>query len=281
VFDSFRYKTLQIEVATACNLDCTICLRRKLERPERFLTLSDFKRILEPGLFRYVGLHGWGEPLLNRHVFKMVEYARSKGVITNLTTNGTLLADKLEAIFRSGLEEIAFGIYDPDLLFNVIPNINDFLTEKNKRGVKNPKTYFDITLYRENRDHIPGLIRLASEIGIKGVIIHRLFNLYGIDSEAECLSAEDEKKFFKETRKMARSLQIKLYLPKRHSYPCLIIKRSIFVTVDGKITPCTYLPEEYIGNVFEEKWNHILKSNKYNDFLRNMKQHPVCGKCRW
>ncbi len=281
MLDSFRYRTLQVEVATACNLDCAICLRKGIGRPNRFLSLSDFKSILDPGLFRYVGLHGWGEPLLNQHIFNMVEYARSKGVVTNLTTNGTLIKDRTDEILGSGLEEIAFGIYDPHLLSRILPEIEGFIGERNKRGLKVPKAYFDITLYQGNRDRIPDLIRSASDVGIEAVIIHRLFNLYGVDSEAECLSAEDEKDLFKEIRKISRSLKIELYLPKRHSHPCLIVKRSIFVTVDGKVTPCTYLPEEHLGDALQETVKGILKSRRYANFVRKMKQHPVCGKCRW
>jgi MoaA/NifB/PqqE/SkfB family radical SAM enzyme len=283
VFDSFRHRTLQVEVATACNLDCTICLRRKLGRPNRFLPFSDFKRILDPGLFRYVGLHGWGEPLLNERIFEMIKYARLNGIITNLTTNGTLLARKGKAdeIFKSGLNEIAFGIYDPDLLANVLPHIEDFIDERNKKNQKVPKAYFDITLYQKNRNQVPDLIRLASDIGIEAVILHRLFNLYSVDSEEECLSTEDEKDLFKEIKKIAQSRRIELYFPRRHSLPCLIVKRSIFVTVDGKVTPCTYLPEEYMGDALQETVKGILKSKRYGDFIRKMKQHPVCGKCRW
>jgi len=252
-----------------------------LERPNRFLSLDNFKDMLDPGLFRYVGLHGWGEPLLNQQTFEMVEYARSKGVITNLTTNGTLLADRIDEILDSGLDEIAFGIYDPDLLSNVLPDIENFLRERNKRGLKNPRIYFDITLYQKNQDRIPGLIRLASDVGIGAVIIHRLFNLYGMDSKAKCLFREAEKNLFKEIRKISRSLKLKLYLPKKHSCPCLIVKRSIFVTVDGKVTPCTYLPEEHIGDAFQEGLKHILESKGYGNFIRKMKQHSICSKCRW
>jgi len=281
VFDFFRNRTLQVEITTACNLDCAICLKRDLKRPNRFLSLDDFKHILDPGIFRYVGLHGWGEPLLNRHTFDMVEYARSKGVITNLTTNGTLLLDRTDEILGSGLEEIAIGIYNPDLLSNVLPDIEGFVGERKKRGLKSPRIYFDITLYQANRDRITDLIRLASDIGIDAVILHRLFNLYSVDSEAECLSLEDESDLFKVIREIARSLKIELYLPKRHTYPCQIVKQSIFGTVDGKVTPCTYLPEEHIGDAFQEGLKHILKSKGYGDFIRKMKQHHICGKCRW
>ena len=95
--------------------DFTGYLKSTLECPENFLRARcrDLKRILDPGLFRYVGLHGWGEPLLNRQIFEMIKYARSKGVITNLTTNGTLIRDRTDEILGSGLEEIACTIQPP------------------------------------------------------------------------------------------------------------------------------------------------------------------------
>ena len=247
----------------------------------RFLSIHDFRRFLDPGLFRYVGLHGWGEPLLNPHIFEMVKYARSKGVIANLTTNGTLLAGVMDEIFSSGLDEIAVGVYDSDLFSNVLIDIENFLIEKDKRGLKHPKLYLDITLYRENCDKITEMIRLASEVGIKAVIIHRLFNLYESDSNQQCLSSEEEKHYFKEAKKIARLRRMDLYLPERHSLPCRVVKRSIFVTLDGKVTPCTYLFEEQIGNAFEHGLKAILNSKRYADFLRGMKQHPLCGRCTW
>lgn len=281
MFDIFHSRTLQVEVTTACNLECDICLRKYRKGPGRFLSLVDFKRILNPGLFRYVGLHGWGEPLLNRYIFEMVKFAGSKGVITNLTTNGTLLSDRMGEIFGSGLKEIAFGIYDPDLLSNVLPFIEEFVKERNKKGLKEPKTYFDITLYKTNRLIIPDMIRLASDIGIEAVILHRLFDSQDVESETQHLLEDDEKDLFKKAKRIARSLNIELYLPGKHTCPCLIVQRSIFVTVTGKVTPCTYLLEEYIGDAFHDGVEGILRSRGYKDFVKNMKQHPICSKCRW
>jgi len=244
-------------------------------------SLVDFKRILEPGLFRYVGLHGWGEPLLNRYIFEMVKFAWSKGVITNLTTNGTLLSERMDEIFGSGLKEIAFGIYDPELLSNVLPNIEKFVKERNKRGLKDPKTYFDITLYQTNQNIIPDIIRLASDIGIEAVILHRLFDPYADNSETRYLPADDEKYLFKELKKLARSLNMELYLPGKHTWPCLIVQRSIFVTVTGKVTPCTYLLEEHFGDALNNGVKSVLSSRGYKNFVKNMKQHPICSKCKW
>ena len=273
--------TLQIEPTSACNLDCQICMRRNLERPIAFLSFDNFKKILNSGNFRYVGLHGWGEPLLNQQLFEMVRYAESKGVSTNLTTNGTLVRENTDNILSSGLREIAFGIYDKELFSRSLPQIEELIVERDKRHSKIPKTYLDITIYQGNLSQILSLIKLASEIRIDSVILHRLFNIYKVDSSAKCLSNGEENELFTQVKELVKKLKLRVYLPPKHSFPCRIVKRSIFVTVEGEVTPCCYLPEFSLGNAMEQGVREIMRSEAYAEFVKNMKNHPICSKCQW
>ena len=277
----FRYLTLQIEPTSACNLDCKICMRRNLERPTSFLPLDNFKRILDSGNFRYVGLHGWGEPLLSQQLFEMIGYAESRGVSTNLTTNGTLIRENVDNIFNSGLREIAFGVYDRQLFSGNLSQIEELVRNKSKRSSKTPKTYLDITIYKENLAQILDLLKIAFHLRIDAVILHRLFNVYKVNPNIEYLSTEEEEQLFVEVRQLARTLKLELYLPPKHSFPCRIVKRSIFVTVEGKVTPCCFLPEFYLGNALEEGVGKVMRSKAYTEFVKNMKQHPICSKCQW
>ena len=205
-------------------------MRRNLERPVTSLSVDDFKRILDSGRFRYVGLHGWGEPLLNQQLFEMIKYAESRGVFTNLTTNGTLIRENIDGIFDSGLREIAFGIYDKELFLRSSPQIEELIREKSKRGSKMPKTYLDITIYKGNLAQISDLVKLAPELQVDAVILHRLFNVYKVDPTVEYLSVGEEAELFAEVSQLARTLKLELYLPPKHSFPCRVIKYSIFVT---------------------------------------------------
>jgi MoaA/NifB/PqqE/SkfB family radical SAM enzyme len=256
-------------------------MRRNLERPVTSLSFDNFQKLLDSGNFRYVGLHGWGEPLLNQQLFEMVKYAEAKGVSTNLTTNGTLVRENIDRIFGSGLREIAFGIYDRQLFTQCLPQISDLTTEKKRRHSKIPKTYLDITIYKDNLAQIPDLVRLAPELSVDAVILHRLFNVYKVDPSIEYISAEEEDELFAEVRRLARVLKLELYLPPKHSFPCRIVKRSIFVTVEGEVTPCCFLPEFYLGNALEQGVGRVMRSKAYAEFVKNMKQHPICSKCRW
>jgi len=278
LFKFWEKRTLQVEVTTACNLDCEICLRRNLNIPPRFLPFDEFRKIIDFRGFRYVGLHGWGEPLLNPDIFRMISYAESKGFITNLTTNGTLLEKHTDDILRSGLREIAFGIYTRELFERILPQVEGFIREKRKRGARIPKTYLDITLHERNGKDIASLIKLAREIDVDAVIVHRLFDVYGA---GDGKPFPEEEGLFRELRELSRNLGLELYLPPKHTFPCRIVRRSIFVRVDGKVTPCTYLLEEELGDALEDGIPRILSSEKYKRFVKGMREHPICGRCRW
>jgi Predicted Fe-S oxidoreductases len=256
-------------------------MRHGIEKPNEFLSLDNFKKILDSGNFRYVGLLGWGEPLLNKQLFDMVKYAEAKGVSTNLTTNATLLQENIDNILGSGLREIAFGIYDEEFFSRVTSQIGRLIEQKREWNSNRPKTYLDITIYEGNLEQIPELVRLAPELGIDAIILHRLFNVYKVDPSAKYISEEEEEELFTRLRQLANLLKLELYLPPKHSYPCRIVKRSIFVTVDGKVTPCIYLPDLYLGDALEQGVSKVMHSKAYSDFVKNMKNHPICSKCFW
>ena len=258
-------------------------MRNNLEGPVGSLSLDNFKFILDSYNFRYVALHGWGEPLLNPELFEMIKYAEAKSVHTNLTTNGTLIEENIGNIFDSGLREIAFGIYDKEILLKTIPKLEKLISEKEGLGTEKPKTYLDITIYEENYDKIPDMVKLAKEAGIEAVILHRLFNVHKVDPDIKYISKKEEVNLFHEVNKLKKELEFEIYLPKRHSLPCRIVKYSVFVTWDGGVTPCCFLPEFYRGNVLESEngIGNILRSQEYRGFIKNMEEHPVCGKCGW
>lgn len=275
----FSHSTLQIEPTRKCNLNCRICIRPNLDGLSARLSLKDFRKMLDSSGFRHVALHGWGEPLLNTELFQMVKYAESKGVSTELTTNATLLQENIKEIFDSGLSSIAFGIHKKEMLPVIMPQINELITQRNRERAKKPKIYTDIVIYRENQNHIAGLIEAASELTIDTVVLHRVFNIYKADPEIEYISIQEEKELFVKVKKSAKKLNVKLYLPPQPSLPCRAVKNSIFVTSEGKVTPCPYLPEFFIGDALNGDLKEVVYSQRYRTFIRNMKKHPVCNKC--
>lgn len=113
------------------------------------------------------------------------------------------------------------------------------------------------------------------------MILHRLFNVYKVDPSLKYPSDEEERELFIEVRKLASELKLELYLPPKHTFPCRIVKHSVFVTAEGKVTPCCFLPELYLGDALEQGVGEVLRSKAYADFVKNMKKHPICSKCEW
>ncbi|MCW3129495.1 MAG: radical SAM protein [Methanophagales archaeon] len=279
----YRYRILQIEISRACNLDCRICMRKNLDSNSGFMSFDEFKTILGSYNFREVALHGWGEPLLNKEIFQMIEYAKEQGIRTSLTTNATLVGKNIRNILDSGLDSIAFGYYDMDILKKSIDNVENLIIEKKNRDFKSKqklKTYLDITIYKDNTEEIFDVIREGREIGVDAAILHRLFNVYNVDKTFENLSKREEEELFKKIKRIERELKFKIYLPKKHALPCRIVKYTVFVTFNGKVTPCCFLPEVYIGDA-EAGVGNILRSEEYRNFVANMKNHAICSKCVW
>lgn len=254
-------------------------MRKNLESNEGFMSFDDFKKILTSYNFREVALHGWGEPLLNKEIYQMIKYAKRQGVRISLTTNATLVGENIDNILDSGLDDIGFGYYDMDILMKSIKNVEDLIIEKKKRNSK-LKTYLDVTIYKDNSEEIFDVIREGHEIGVDAAILHRLFNVYNVDKEFETLTKEEEEELLKKIKRIEKELRFKIFMPKKHSLPCRIVNNTIFVDYNGKVTPCCFLPEFYIGTA-EEGIGNVLKSKRYWNFLVNMRNHEVCGKCVW
>ncbi len=106
--------SLIIEPTNTCNLRCTFCfVTEGMTREGGFMDLNLFKKIVDdsPGL-EHLCMHNWGEPLLHKQIFDMIEYAHNKGVNwVVMNTNGTLLSDKMiRKIVDSPLNIIRFSI---------------------------------------------------------------------------------------------------------------------------------------------------------------------------
>ena len=177
-----------------------------------------------------------------------------------------------------------------------------------------PRAYIDIIIYRGNQNQIADLIKAAAELNIDAVVLHRVFNpttlfldfaskcsksifgktypmdlkfnnsssrvnIYKVDTDVWYISIQEEKELFLKVKKLARELNIKLYLPLEPSIPCRAVKYSIFVTSAGKITSCPYLPEFYMGDAFTGGVKDVIYSEGYRTFVRNMREHPICSKC--
>jgi len=109
-------RQLTVAVTAACNLRCVGCRYGRDfmvgERLELALVRDLLDDAREAGVNR-VRLFG-GEPLLHPQLADMVRHACALGMDTYVTTNGTLLAEKIDELYEAGLRWMSIGFYGVD-----------------------------------------------------------------------------------------------------------------------------------------------------------------------
>ncbi len=138
-----KLTSLIIEPTNTCNLRCTFCfVTEGMTRDGGFMDFSLFKKIIDdcPDL-EHLCMHNWGEPLLHKDIFKMIEYAKNKGVnYVVMNTNGTLLTAKMiDRIVDSKLDIIRFSIDGSAETFKRVRGVDLFKIEENINKLKKIK----------------------------------------------------------------------------------------------------------------------------------------------
>src|SRR5262249_51943311 len=100
---------LIVEVTNVCNLGCPACFTGdgQVGRARGHLSPELYDRVireLAPYLWR-VEFCNWGEPLLGRHLYPMIEQATAHGVSSLISTNFSVPfdAERAERLVSSGL----------------------------------------------------------------------------------------------------------------------------------------------------------------------------------
>src|SRR5439155_1564519 len=99
-----------------CNLECPACFTGAgdLGRPRSHLSLDLYRPVLAelaPYLLE-VEFYNWGEPLLAKHIFPMIEEASAAGAHTTVSTNFSFPFDaaRAERLVSSGLSVLGVSI---------------------------------------------------------------------------------------------------------------------------------------------------------------------------
>jgi MoaA/NifB/PqqE/SkfB family radical SAM enzyme len=179
---------LYLETTNRCNLLCTTCPRTYEElEPPADMSWELFTSIVDqiPELERAV-LHGVGEPMLVKHLPRMVRYLKERGTYVLFNTNGTVLNEKNgRALIEAELDElrVSFDASNPESYrairgknyFNrIVKNVKAFREMQEREGHAKPRVSAWLTGLRETIEELPDFVRVAAEAGVKEVHLQRL-----------------------------------------------------------------------------------------------------------
>jgi radical SAM protein with 4Fe4S-binding SPASM domain len=176
-----------IEPTNNCNLDCVFCPRQEMTRAIGDMNQDLFERIADDikGKVEFIWLQDYGEPFLNKRIFEMIRTAKSRGLRTGVSTNGTVMTEKvIDGIFESGLDYLLFAFdgatketYEKVRLGadfdHVSRNIRAFVAKKLERKAKTFVCIQCICM-QQTRAEIKQFIRMWRIPGVDGIRIRQL-----------------------------------------------------------------------------------------------------------
>ncbi len=281
-----RLKRVYVEITNVCNLRCSFC--SPMRREPRFLTREEFVSILEQAApcTDYLYFHVKGEPLLHPLLGEFLDLSGRAGFQVNLTTNGTLLAEKLPQLLdRPALRQINLSLHsfegeDPQRLQEYLDGVLE--------GVN--------TLRRETGAYL--VLRLwnllAGDAMPKNnrVILERLSREFAIDLFEEVSRRE-------KIRSITLAPRVFLSQEEEFEWPslqnpfvsetgfCYGLGSMAAVLVDGTVVPCCLDADGSIplGNLFQQPLVEILESPRaqaiHRGFQSRKAVEELCRRCSY
>ena len=313
-------RSLYLETTNRCDSKCQTCIRtfRSLEPPAD-LTLAKVKTIAAqfPVLERVV-LHGIGEPLLNREIFEIVAYLKSRAVTVLFNSDAiSLTARRALRLIESGLDEYRVSIdaatrqtyralRGVDQFDRVVANVRRLVDLERERNRSTPRVSLWFTASRGNLQELPAFVRLAAGLGVAEVYVQRLvFNGLGLATAENALHGHlqrQEQELLARAEQLAHELGVALRASglttplaslqggATRARPWAGCQRPwtlSYVTANGNVLPCCISPwvaRDYpaliLGNALAEPFADIWNGERYRRFRINFESASPPDPCR-
>jgi len=266
---------LDIEASSVCNLRCEFCEAtiRKTKANSGYMAYDAFTKIIDEGA--ECGLYAIklnsgarGEPLLNKNIVKMVDYAKKKGIIdVYMNTNAVLLTkDMGRKLIEAGLDRISISFegitpaiyekYRVGAKFDKVQkNILDLVELRNDLNLETPKIRVQTVGVPEILQDIPEYVEYWSEY---------------VD-EVALIDSKD----YKNLKKNLVS-----------DWACPYIWQRMMITWDGTISVCgfDYSNDFKLGNVKNDSIRAAWNGREMENIRRLHKEGmshkiPICDGC--
>lgn len=105
------YTRAYVEITNICNMACSFCHGHS-RKPAR-MDNAQFARILQQlaGKTQYIYYHLMGEPLTHPLLPEFLKMAAAQGFSSVITTNGTLLSQRGDALLAAGVHKVSISLH--------------------------------------------------------------------------------------------------------------------------------------------------------------------------
>ena len=276
------YSRVDVEITNLCNRSCSFC--PGTTRPPRRMSLAEFDRVTDRlvGVTEYLYYHVMGEPLTHPELPDFIRLAKEKGFKSAITTNGTLLPTRGQALIDAGVYKVNISVH----------------------------SFEDGENAASHGAYLDGILDFADKASQSGVLT--VLRLWNLDGHGEALGGNNGRTLdylrtrFPDTESFpwkfsARGARMrdKLHLEygDRFEWPdraaddrgdsvfCYGLKDHFAILCDGTVVPCCLDREGAIslGNIHELPIQDILNSPRAiamrEGFQKRCATEELCRRC--
>ena len=267
------YSRVYVEITNICNMNCSFCHGHS--RDPRQMTEEEYAHILRQlaGKTQYLYHHLMGEPLVHPLLPQFIEMACQAGFRPMLTTNGTLLDRRGDALLIPGLHKINISLHSfegdrQEDHARYLRKIADFAEKANRLGI-----LISLRLWNEGCDEGRN------------------------DTALDTLKALLPGQWMENTRGFRIRDRLFLEWGQRFEWPdlkepdngervyCHGLGDHFGILCDGTVVPCCLDSDGIInlGNVFREELSDILASPRAKAIVEGFRQRKapeeLCRRC--
>jgi len=277
---------------------------RACRRSGRDMSLETFQYVRSqfPHISR-LDVQGLGEPLINPAFLSMLELSAQQKARVQFYTNGTLMSPEISrklvdlqvAEISISLDSASASVYEfirRGAQFNrVVANVQALVDAKRRVGSERPYVRLAMVVTSYNVAEMPDLVALGHQLGVDEIVTTRFKDIAPTLSGWIC-DTEEMAEAIAESNRRAAELGVRLlveFTPTdspdsgnggTSSRRCLWPWLSVNVTIDGFLTPCSYVPCHDgwgLGNLLETPFLELWNAAAYRTLRRGLRSGRVEG----
>lgn len=305
-YPSRKFRVIELDLINACQLKCPMCLRQEYKGGKGvpgtslkyndiikffdLLSTPDYKSYFDIRLVRLIGTVS--EPTLYKDLIRLIKFLNNRNISVQISTNGNLKDDS----FWQELSKTLNGHYQNEILFAIEGATQDMYSWYRHGG--NLQIVLDnLAIVSENRKfklgwqfikfkHNPYEYDRIKELIDDKIDFIEIFHCNEPDSLNQVIQPREEiQKQFYTKRKRINDMYMKEFgIGYFNTKDIGCVSKSygeIYVSVDGRIWPCTNIYENNLNN-FEDTptiTNPELKEELYkylNKVITNRSKNEEC-----
>ncbi len=302
-----KISSVTLETTNVCDIQCEVCPVPKLNRKKGFMSLEDFKIILDklPNTVKTIRMNYAGEPLLNKNIFKMIKYGKERrpDIAFRVSTSGTPLdrflpeeitgsgLDELDICLDGSTKEIHEGYRQGSDFDRICAAARNLCQYKQKSGFPSPRIIQMTLMHKQTVKLIPQITALAQSIGFDELhlrymgiptltcplpVLQKLYPYYAGLSLQELASFKD--KYLPDPEYTLYRKTGKRYLLRKPMKRCYSFLSPV-IYYNGDVSVCCHDGEGYcvFGNLVNESFAAVMQRQAVRDIY--YKKLEICQDC--